>query len=343
MNPLFYLSAQCIPDLDDPQAWLEPKIVPFLNIGHCRTAQNWIYQSFIQLKQRGIPLELYSVLPPQGMILALGSSLSKKLRIPAGMCLIDIVADAAPNPAAHAYIVQNRIQQKYIPHSFFIPHWPQPKMIPRSPDRGDRFDNIAFFGDINSLAPELRKEEWHHHLRRTLGLSFTIKSPYQWHNYSDVDGVIAIRSFSQSCYLSKSAVKLYNAWLAGVPFIGGRDVAYADEGHPGKNYLIATSPSELLEHLRHLKEDISFRRELIAHGHHQGAFYTQEKTAERWISLIQGAIGKFAHTQVRKTLRQCLWMRQQHRFYSWVYQQRARLDLFEKSLLQPAHGIQRSS
>ena len=328
MKTSFYFPPEYVPAFNDPLAWLEPEIVPHHHGGHYGTAENWIYQSWARLKQAGIISTLSLKIPTQGIVFALGSSLGKHIQIPPGICLVDIVADATPHPAAHAYIVQNRIQQKYIPHSFFIPHWPQPKMIPRSPDRGRRFENIAFFGDACNLAPELQQPEWQDHLRRSLGLSFTIKSPVAWHDYSQVDCVVAIRSFPPSRHLSKPATKLYNAWLAGVPFIGGDDIAYSDEGNPEKNYLVATSPEVLLANLCRLKEDLSFRDELVANGHHQGAFYTQQKTGERWNLLVKETIAKFAHTHVRKTPRQLFFMLQKHRFFSWAYQQRECWGLF---------------
>ena len=328
MKVSFYFSPEYAPAFDDPLTWLEPEIVPCHHSGHCGTTENWIYQSWARLKQVGIISTLSLKMPSQGIVFALGSSLAKASRAPCEMCLIDIVADATPHPGAHAYIVQNRIQQKYIPNSFFIPHWPQPKMIPRFPDRGRRFENIAFFGDPCNLAPELQTPEWKDHLRRSLGLSFTIKSTVEWHDYSQVDCVVAIRSFSGSRHLSKPATKLYNAWLAGVPFIGGRDIAYADEGTPEKNYLIATSPEEVLTHLRRLKEDGLFREELVANGHHQGNFYTQQKTEERWNLLVKETIANFAHTHLRKTPRQLFFMLQKHRFSSWAYRQRERYELF---------------
>jgi hypothetical protein len=328
MKASFYFPPEYVPAFNDPGAWLEPEIVPHHHTGHCGTAENWIYQSWARLKRADYTSTLSLKIPSQGVFFALGSSLGKQIRIPAGMCLVDIVADATPHPAAHAYIVQNRIQQKYIPNSFFIPHWPQPKMIPRSPDRGRRFENIAFFGDPCNLASELQQPEWQDHLRRSLGLSFTIKPPIEWNNYSQVDAVVAIRSFSQSRYLSKPATKLYNAWLAGVPFIGGHDIAYADEGNPGKNYLVATSPEELLSHLHRLKEDELLRDELVANGHHQGSFYTQQKTEDHWKLLLKEPIAKLAHTHVRKTPRQLFFMFQKHRFFSWAYRQRERYELF---------------
>lgn len=328
MKTVFYLPPEYTPHFNDPQAWLEPEVVPQHHTGNHGTAENWIYQTWARLKQSGILTTLSIKMPVSGIVFALGSSLKKDFVARPGICLVDIVADAPPHPAAALYIVQNRIQQQYIPDSFFVPHWPQPKMIPRSPSRGNRFENIAFVGDPCHLAPELQQQEWYDHLRNTLGLSFSIKPPNQWHDYSEIDGIVAIRSFSQSRYLSKPATKLYNAWLAGIPFIGGRDIAYADEGNPGKNYLVATSPKELLMHLRHLKENQSLREQLVAEGHHQGVLYTQQKTIEHWNSLTQQTIPKLAHTYLRQTPRQELFMFQQHRFFSWIYEQRKRYSLF---------------
>ncbi len=327
MKTVFYLPPEYTPYFNDPQAWLEPEIVPSHHTGHHGTAENWIYQTWSRLKQSGFVSTLSIKLPFSGIVFALGSSLKKDFIKPPGVCLVDIVTDGVPHPSAAIYIVQNRIQQKFIPDSFFIPHWPQPKIIPRSPDRRNRFENIAFVGDPCHLAPELQQQEWHNYLRNTLGLSFIIKSPNEWHDYSDIDGIVAIRSFSKSRYLSKPATKLYNAWLAGVPFIGGRDVAYADEGTPGEDYLVATSAKELLLRLRVLKENQSFREDLVTKGRNRGALYTQQKTTDRWNSLAQEIIPKLAHTYFRQTPRQQLVMLQKHRFFSWLYEQRKRYEL----------------
>ncbi|MEI6417136.1 MAG: glycosyltransferase, partial [Verrucomicrobiota bacterium] len=108
----------------------------------------------------------------------------------------------------------------------------------------------------------------------------------QWHNYSDVDAVIAIREVSSARYFHKPATKLYNAWLAGVPFIGGLDSAYAADGRPGVDYLVASSVEEAFQHLRRLKEDESFRHQLVLRGTESGKAFTREATLQQWKNFV---------------------------------------------------------
>ncbi len=128
-----------------------------------------------------------------------------------------------------------------------------------------------------------------------------IKSADQWHDYSNVDAVIAIRDFSRARQLHKPATKLYNAWLAQVPFIGGNDSAYRSDGRPGVDYLIAQSPEQVLEHLRKLKEDPAFRAHLIQNGFESGKKFNRSATLERWKSLIQETLPGLAFQWQKKS------------------------------------------
>src|SRR5690606_12799758 len=134
--------------------------------------------------------------------------------------------------------------------------------LPRDPQRGDRFETLGFFGDETNLAPELRDPAWRAQLEN-LGVRLEVFHADRWHDYREVDGVVAIRGFGPSPYLHKPATKLYNAWLAGVPFIGGRDSAYAGDGTVGKNFLQAATPDELLQQVCRLKENPDLTRALV--------------------------------------------------------------------------------
>src|SRR5205807_2465078 len=93
-----------------------------------------------------------------------------------------------------------------ITHTDFLPH-----------KGGDRFMNVAYFGIEGELDPSLRDEQWQARLR-DLGFDFTIRHPETWHDYRDVDVIVAARSFDYpGGWLLKPASKLLNAWRAGVP------------------------------------------------------------------------------------------------------------------------------
>lgn len=255
--------------------------------------QYWTYQTWQRLQKENIFCDLVTELPHEGIvILYIGDTFFKKYFTDAhlrskSLFLVNILADGIPHPAAHLHLVQNRTHSRLLPHSLFIPHWPEPDLIPRDSKRGDRFENIFFFGNVCCLAPELVSEEWTNHLRRRTGLHFSVRDITEWHDYSNVDAIVAVRRFSRSSHLHKPASKLYNAWLAGVPFIGGRDSAYATEGHPGKNYLTAYSPQGVIKQLQRLKENKNLRLALVNNGIQASASFTQAAILHRWKKMIQ--------------------------------------------------------
>ncbi|MFZ4116316.1 MAG: hypothetical protein ACOYK6_06290 [Chthoniobacterales bacterium] len=259
---------------------------------HYTVFYNWIYQTWKFLKEAGIPCHLSSQPVDYGIMITLceglPSSFGKDARQSHDLFIVDIVADTKKQrPAADCYLLQNRAHTCLVPNALFMPHWPQPGLIPRDPIRGKRFKNICFFGEIQNLAPELTSPEWSQRLFTELGLHFEIRTLDRWHDYRDVDCVVAIRDFSSSPHFYKPATKLYNAWLAGVPFIGGSDSAYASDGKPGKDYLVATSLEELFRHLKRLQEENALRAMLVRHGIQSSKAFTKEATLERWSKLIQ--------------------------------------------------------
>lgn len=289
----FCLPAECTPDLECEQAWREGKLVPRIEF---TMFYSWVYQSWQRLQQASIDCSLSTKLLEPGVIVTLGNYLITSLGLdsmmPMETFLVDVTADRAPHPGAQLHVVENKMQAQLLPHAIFIPHWPQRGLIPRDPSRDLRFENVVFFGEPKNLAPELRSKVWQQRLSRELGISFFLQGNQGWHDYSNVDAVIAIRSFSSSRYLKKPATKLYNAWHAGVPFIGGRDTAYATDGRPGIDYLIATSPEEVFTHLRQLKENPHLRWSLVQEGSLSAKKFTHEVILEHWKKLIQETIPK---------------------------------------------------
>ncbi len=289
----FCLPEECIPDLECERAWKEGRLVPRIEF---TMFYSWIYQSWQRLQQAGITCSLSTKLLEPGVIITLGNYLTTSLGVdtmmPKETFLVDVAADRAPHPGAQLHVVENKMQARLLPHAIFIPHWPQRGLISRDSSRGLRFENVVFFGEPKNLALELRSEAWQQRLSQELGISFYLQGNQGWHDYSNVDAVIAIRSFSSSRYLNKPATKLYNAWHAGVPFIGGRDTAYATDGRPGIDYLVAISPEEIFSHLQQLKENPYLRSSLVQEGSRSAKKFTQEVILEHWKKLIQETIPK---------------------------------------------------
>jgi len=287
MTTRFYLPEAHLPSAEKRGAWLRGSDVILEEEGKSAAAQCWIYGTWAALSRAGCRVELVHVFPRDGNVIALTGTIPPDFRAPEGMLLAGVVADGLPHPAAHCHIAQNAAHARRLPRGVFMPHWPQPGLLARDAARGETFERVAFFGTKSNLAPELQTPEWSERLHRATGCTFEIRGAGRWHDYHDVDAVIAVRTFGRRRQLHKPATKLYNAWQAGVPFIGGTDSAFAAEGDAGQDYLAARSPDELIAQLQKLKDDGNFRHSLVEHGHQKAADYSDESTTARWRLLIE--------------------------------------------------------
>lgn len=300
----FAMPSEILPSAEWIQAWDEGRVTSLEEEGKCVTTHSWTYQTWSLLQKSGIPCNLLEALPVSDIAIFLSMSLSSKSKpsLNPNLFLVDMVAHGHPHPAAHFHLVHNKAHARWLPRSLFIPHWPQPYLIPRDPNRGDRFENICFLGDPEQLALEFIFPSWSERLKKELQLHFQIKTADQWHDYSDVDAVIAIRDISSARYLDKPSTKLYNAWHAGVPFIGGLDSAYAADGRSGVDYLVASSVEEAFQHLRRLKEDKSFRHQLVLNGTESGKTFTREATLQQWKVFILEILPKLVEQWQKKSV-----------------------------------------
>lgn len=287
MRTSFYLPAHYMPSPQNREAWRTGGHVHREQLGKGGCAESWIYQAWNALALCGSDAGLVTEIPDGGIVIALSGTLHTGYTPPPGVFLAAVVADGLPHPGAHVQILQNKRHAALLPGSIYMPHWPQINLLPRDSSRGDEFRAVCFFGDPANLAAELASGEWKAGLKRDLGLDFIVRLHDAWHDYHDIDAVIAIRDFSGNRQIHKPATKLYNAWLAGVPFIGGSDSAYLAEGNPGKDYLAARSPAEVKRHLQRLRGDVSLRRTLVESGGIRSRDFTHQATAQRWRRLVE--------------------------------------------------------
>jgi len=294
MQVHFYLPERYLPDPARQEAWRSGKITRLEEAGKVACAQCWIYQTWLALERSGFSVRLTHAIPSEGILVALTNLLTADVRLPEQVFFVGVVADYLADARAHLHVVQNNAHARRLRNSAFMPHWPHPNLLPRDPARLDRFENVCFFGESSNLAPELADRRWKDKLRDELGLNFIIWGADRWHDYREADCIVAIRSFSRSSYIHKPATKLYNAWLAGVPFIGGMDSAYAADGEPGGDFLQAATPGELFGHLRRLQEELSLRKRLVAAGAISGRGFSFDATLERWKRLLAETVPDLA-------------------------------------------------
>jgi hypothetical protein len=122
-------------------------------------------------------------------------------------------------------------------------------------------------------------------------MKFIVVPRDRWHDYSDCDVMLAVRSFAKGeRHVTKPATKLFNAWLAGVPAVLGVESAYRVEGKPGKDYLEVLAVEEVREYLQSLSANPSFRDRIIGAGRRAAALVSADAIAKRWLDLLEAEL-----------------------------------------------------
>lgn len=290
----------------------------------------WTVQTYLRLKSVGFPCHLSSTLPEEGIVLFHSNAARNHrdlLQPNPARLLICIKAESSPYPEAQLHVVQNPLETKTVRHSYFLPHWPQPGLLPRETGRGNRFETISFLGHINNIAPELLTANWSERLSK-LGLRWqpmindnpwndsTTLIPH-WHDYRQVDAVVAIRSFDRKSlyrtqfYQNKPATKLYNAWLAGVPAILGPESAYRALRQSPFDYREVNTVEGLWIALKQLKEDPDLRARMVKHGNLRAKSFDSEQITQQWQTFLeQVAIPSYKQWCAQSKLGQSLWILQ---------------------------------
>ena len=295
MEVHFYLPERYLPDSDRQEAWRSGKITRLEEGGKIACAQCWIFQTWLALERSGFPARLTHSMPSDGVLVTLTNCVGRDFRPPDRVFFVGIVADYLAHPHAHLHVVQNAAHVRRLWNAAFIPLWPHPNLIPRDPARSDRFENVCFFGDRSNLARGTGRQtvadgssrtNWASTLSSAARIAGTTTArPTAWLPCAGSDALT---------YLHKPATKLYNAWLAGVPFIGGMDSAYAADGEPGRNFLRASTRDELFRHIRRLKEEPALRDRLVAAGRIAGRNFTSEAILDRWKHFLSDTVQRFA-------------------------------------------------
>jgi len=246
----------------------------------------WIMQTYLRLSANGFPCTLVGTLPHEGIVITYWDSIPIDFKPSVELLIVGIIADGIyPHPYTQIRVVQNRKAALKFSASYYIPLWPHPGLIPRSSSRGDRFETIGYFGNAYNLAPELKSESWRDRLQ-SLGLKWCLIEPDRWHDYSDIDTVLAARSFKKHDYLERPATKLFNAWHAGVPAILGCESAFESERKSDLDYIEVSSPDEVLAALQRLRDDSDLRQAMIANGRVRAEETSVESLTDRWRDFI---------------------------------------------------------
>jgi hypothetical protein len=249
---------------------------------------HWVLQTYLYLKDAGLQVVLRNTMPSRGVIITHFDCVDYGYRpTPEQYLVIMLVDREVPHPRARLHVLHNPLQR--LPLGLrhrYMPPWPQIGLIPRDPVRGDRFETLGYFGYPHNLHADIIGESFQREIA-DLGLRMFVPPPAAWHDFSEVDCVMAVRNFGRdTTHLNKPSLKLLNAWLAEAPAILGHEAAYRSEGQPGSGYLEATTPTELLGAIRLLRDDPARRRALVDHGRMAVRNFAVDQTVQRWRRLL---------------------------------------------------------
>lgn len=277
--------------LSDPEPW---------SVEGQERRRAWILQTYLHMEARGYEVDIAAELPNAGIVVlipeeeslhALNQQYGNGHR---SLTFVTVRADVTEYRSSWgaAEIVQNgRFADGR--HSFFIPHWPQPGIIPRDTARGTTIKHITFKGGFGSLDKRFRSEAWHAFLDKR-GMTFEIASKHtqgavpRWHDYAQADLMLAVRPLhgdgGQRC--EKPASKLINAWHAGVPAIVGPEYAFQELRKDPLDYIEVHTLADAMEAVDALRTDPDRYQDMIAHGKHRAEAFTPERITERWAEVL---------------------------------------------------------
>ena len=244
----------------------------------------WTVQTWCRLREAGYGGIELAVQPAPGRINMAKSKVWSRLGRPAECFAVSIQADYPRVLWAQFHIQQNRDLVEA--DGAYQTLWPQAAIVPRDRERPVR--RVGFLGKLDgNLA--LNEAEWTRLLAER-GLEFVARPADQWNDFSDIDIALGIRDFSHRRHSHKPPNKLLNAWIAGVPFVGGRDSAFCQVGTPGEDYLRAITLEDALLALEHLRDDAALYHRLVEAGGRRAKAFSTPAIVREWVRNFEGPI-----------------------------------------------------
>lgn len=258
----------------------------------------WTLQTYLRLRRAGHAAELGAEVPTDGLVVfhvKHRNAVIEQWSRASQAVLVGIRADNHRSPIVDFEILQN---DRYAAagRRFFVPHWPQPGILPRAPARGRRIRRVAYHGfnnniDARFLAPEFheflaaRGIEWLFDSVEFAGRATDEKS-VAWHDYREVDLLLAVRPPSRDLHVSKPATKLYNAWMGHVPALLGPEYAYRALRRSPLDYIEVASPAQAMCEITALLAEPQRYDAMVENGIRRARDFTSEATLRRWVELL---------------------------------------------------------
>ncbi|NET02695.1 MAG: glycosyltransferase family 4 protein [Sphaerospermopsis sp. SIO1G1] len=269
------------------------KVAELISAGISSNTTSWILTTYLYLKDHGLSCELIDYIPEEGILIADRDTLGNKYPYFGKVMLICTKGDREFHPSAHLHIVHNQMETQNVANfwnSYYIPHWPQPDIIPRLKERGSTVKNIAYIGSTSNYTEEFKSEEWMKAIEE-IGCQWCPNfNPNQWNDYSNIDIIVAVRSFGQSTYTHKPASKLVNGWHAGVPCILAPESAFMTIRKSELDFIAINSIGEIIEGVKKLKNNPQLYLSMIQNGHERKTEFSKEKITQIWLDYFKNYV-----------------------------------------------------
>jgi hypothetical protein len=215
--------------------------------------------------------------------------------------IVCVRADYPRRRWAHYHLVQNK--EQLAANSSFIPHWVQPGIIKRDANR-QGLKKVAYAGEAFNGNLAGTTNAWKN-LLCPYNIEFENLSAGIWHDLSSIDVLLGVRSFDCQPHNTKPPTKLFGAWHANIPFIGGHDSAFRQVGTPGQDYLVVGTAEEALDAILRLRDDVELYKKLVQNGKKMATLYNEETIAQVWIEVLTGSVlQRYRKWQTRPVLEQ---------------------------------------
>jgi hypothetical protein len=297
-----------LPKLSDTSAF--DHIDPDTDWSPFRSARGQsIPHTYVRLRQAGHDVTLSNRPPSTGVVVVFAGDMRRyqAARPRRGRPLVVCVQTdrRVPDVSLADVIVQHNGLREDGRRWFFIPNWPQPGLTLRDSSRGSTVESVAFKGAIDNLRAEFLSPAWDQALAHE-GLTFVIDTAIEdddprlamlgghirqgsvagWTDYSSTDVVLAVRPARRDLYRHKPAVKLVNAWRAGVPALLGPELAYREIRRTDLDYIEVSSLTAAADSLSQLRREPDLYQEMVENGRLRARAFAVPAIVERWESLL---------------------------------------------------------
>lgn len=252
----------------------------------------WIAQTYIQLRQQGLNVSISDNYRKDAINVVSYHDLAIR-DFPLNCYIVAVQHDAARPAICQQRVVQNELCVLNA-NDFYIPHWPQPGLVPRDQNRGSQISQITFKGSECNLYYPFKSEPFLSQLA-ALGvhLDYDIKekapnSSPKWYDYGMCDLVLAVRDATEEDLKIKPASKLINAWLAGCPAMLGPEPAFQTLRRSALDFFEVQTPQDVIAAVQKLKHQPQLYSAMVENGFKRVQEYTADKILEMWHSFLSG-------------------------------------------------------